>query len=197
MAKEKYIGIKFKAVNCGEFKPNFAEKKLIKALIIAGREYQALGFFDKNGGNLSARSAKGIIIKKTGAYPNKLKINDFVLVTKADSKAVYYYGLGQPSSEARLHQAIYQVRPEIKAILHAHDFVAAKSKSKIAGIGFIKEYSYGTMASALAAKKQAKKFDYFIQKNHGVVALGKSVKQAMNLIKNYHARFKKIAETSA
>jgi L-fuculose-phosphate aldolase len=197
MSQEKYIGVKFKAICLGPYIPAPGDRKLIRQLIRAGRAYSALGFIDKNGGNLSVRAKAGMIIKRTGSYPDRFKISDFVLVSRVGQKQVYYFGAKVPSSEARLHFGIYQVRPDINCVLHAHDRAAIKCTQKLANAVCLPEISYGTLQSALAVKKQAKKFDYLIQKNHGVIALGKDVKTAINLLKKYHAQFEKIRKNNA
>jgi len=197
MSQEKYIGVKFKAIKLGDFKPTAAEKKLIIQLIKVGQEYCRLGFSDKNGGNLSARTKSGFIIKRTGSYPDKLKSGDFVLVAKTSPQKVYYYGSALPSSEARLHDGIYGKRQDINCVLHAHDKIAINSKIKFSDIGYIKQITYGSLKSAHAAAKQAQNFNYLIQKSHGVVALGKNIVQAQKIIKKYHDRFKKAASAAA
>ncbi len=197
MSREKYIGIKYKAICLGDFKPSPVQKKLIWQLIKVGREYGQLGFFDGNGGNLSVRTKDALIIKRTGSYPTKLKISDFVLVAKTTPQKVYYYGPALPSSETRLHYGIYKIRPDINCVLHAHDKLALGAKFKLPGAGYLKMISYGTLASAKAAADKAKKFDYLIQKDHGVVALGKNIAAARALIKKNHAKFQKAANAAA
>ena len=61
-------------------------------------------------------------------------------------------------------------------------------------IGYIKNYPYGTMELARAVKRSAKKWDYIIMKDHGVLSLGKDIKTAFKLIKKYHEKFKTITE---
>jgi len=192
MSKEKYVGVKYNPICLGNFKPNATELKLIKQLISAGKVYPRLGMFDQNGGNISVRVKDGILIKCTGCFPNKLKIADFAKVTKVTPYKVFYYGSQQPSSEARWHFGIYLIRKDVNAALHAHDREALNCKIKLPEIGYAPETSYGTLKSAHAVKAAAKKHDYLIQKNHGVIALGKNVKIALNLLIKYHDRFKKI-----
>jgi len=192
MAKEKYVGVKFQAVRLGDFQPTKLELKRIRALIAVGKKYARLGFFDKNGGNLSVRTAGGILIKRTGSYPNRLKPADFVKIVKIAPNQVFFYGHGLPSSEARLHWGIYIIRKEINAVLHAHDRAALVCRQNFATIGYLREFAYGTLSSAQAVKKAAKNHDYIVQKNHGVVALGKNVAAAFELLNKYHDQFKKI-----
>ncbi len=194
---EKYIGTKFNTIYLGDFKPNKTEKKIIKQLIQVGKDLGKLGFKDKNGGNFSFKCKKGIIIKTTGSYPHKLKVKDFVLMTSFVKDKVFVYGQNEPSSEARLHFKIYQTRDDINCVLHSHDNLAINAKEKIKTAVYIKEYPYGSLESARAIKRAASKGDYIIMKNHGVFALGKSIKASFNLIYKYHEKFKTIANKTS
>ncbi len=193
---EKYIGTKFKTIYLGKFKASPKELKLIKSLIEAGKELAKLGCQDDNGGNFSVRTKNGIIIKTTGSFPHKLKIDDFVLVSGFKADEVYVYGDREPSSEARLHWGIYQARPEINSVLHSHDFLAVNCTEKLKEVVYIKEYPYGTMESARAIKNASKKGDYLIMKNHGVLSMAKNVSSALKLIKKNHEKFKAITKST-
>lgn len=194
---EVYKGVKFKTIYQGDFKPNKSEEKIIKDLIIIGKKLGNLGFKDKNGGNFSYKTRRGIIIKTTGSYPHKLRKKDFVLMTGFLKNKVFIYGKSEPSSEARLHYKIYQARDDINCILHSHDDVAVLSKEKLENVVYIKEYPYGSLMSARAIKNASLKGNYIIMKNHGVFALGKNINQAYNLIYKYHEKFKKIRKTTS
>ena len=193
MSKEKYIGTKFNVVFAGDFKPTIREKELIKAMIKAGRASGQMGMKDENGGNISVKTKDGLIIKRTGAHPFRLKISDFVLVVKADKDTVWVKGRYEPSSESRLHYFTYLARPDINCLFHAHDFLVLKSAARFKEVAYLKHFSYGTMESARAVARAAKKHDYIVQKNHGVIALGKNIKTALDIIIKYHEKFKSIA----
>jgi len=189
MGKEKYIGTKFTTIFLGDFIPNKKEAKLIAELIAVGHIFGAMGIKDQNGGNISVRVSDGFLIKRTGAHPYELKAADFVKVAKTRGDKVWAYGKFEPSSEARLHEAIYKARPDINCVLHCHDFLAVFNPKKFEDIAYIKEISYGTTESAKAVSTKAKSFNYLIQTNHGVIALGKSIKTAINIIRKFHQRF--------
>lgn len=193
LKREQYKGVKFKTVFMGGFFPNVQEKKIVADLIAAGKELGKLKMRDQNGGNLSARGPRGMIIKNTGAFPFKLKPKDFSLVIKAGKDAVYCYGFSEPSSESRLHFGIYKAYPKIKCVIHAHDFYAVCCQEVVKGVGYVKEISYGTMESAQAIRRIAKSYRYAIMKNHGVISFGRNAKEVINIIKKYNDRFKKMA----
>lgn len=187
--REVYVGIKFRACCLGDFVPNAEEKKAIGQMIDFGHELGAMKIKDKNGGNLSRRVKRGMIIKNTGTYPYNLKAKDFSLVVDASDKAVNYYGAAEPSSESRLHFGIYKKHPSIGAIVHCHDFDAVYSKYKLLGIGYLRPIEYGTVESARAVSRLASQFDYVVQENHGVIAFGRNFRETLNIIKKYHAKF--------
>lgn len=189
---EKYIGVKFKTIFLGDFMPTEKEKKEIKKIISIGKKFGKMGFGDKNGGNFSFRSKEGMVIKTTGSFPDKLKISDFVLVKKILGKKIWVEGRKEPSSEARFHWFIYQVRQDIQNVLHVHDRLVVESSRKIKGVGYVPAQPYGTLKLARAVKEKAKNFNYIVLKNHGVIALAKKIEESFFSIKKYHEKFKKI-----
>jgi ribulose-5-phosphate 4-epimerase/fuculose-1-phosphate aldolase len=187
--REVYVGIKFKADCLGTFAPNAEEKKAIEQMIDFGHELGVMNIKDKNGGNLSRRVKRGMIIKNSGTYPYNLKAKDFSLVIDIKGDTVSYYGSAAPSSESRLHLEIYKKHPGINTAVHCHDFDAVYSKHKMLGVGYLKPIEYGTVESARAVSRLASKFDYVVQENHGVIAFGRNFRETLNLIKKYHAKF--------
>lgn len=193
---EKYIGTKFKTIFQGKFIPTKKEEILIENLIKIGKELGGMGCRDNNGGNFSVRTKNGIIIKTTGSFPHKLKKSDFVLVSGFKKDKVYIYGQKEPSSEARLHWGIYQVRFDVNCVLHTHDFVVVHCPIKVNEVKYIKEIPYGTLESARAIKNASKNNNYLIMKNHGVLAVGKNIPTALKLIKKYHEKFKRTTKST-
>lgn len=188
---ERYSGVKFNTVYSGAFVPTTAEQILIKELIGAGREFERLGAVDPtdhNGGNVSFRATGGMIIKATGAFPHQLTANDFVRVTAVAGDTVTVQGDREPSSESRMHWGVYEKRPEVRAILHAHDVAVVGSERKFPEVAYIPPVSYGTIEAAYAVSAAAKGHDYIVLEGHGVVALGASIDEALARIKEYHGR---------
>lgn len=192
--KEKYKGVKFQTVFYGNFIPSKEELRKIRKLISIGKKIADLGIKDKNGGNFSFRTKGGLVIKRTGAYPFKLKPIDFVKVIKISNNKVFILGKYEPSSETRLHWFIYQVRKDINYILHCHDFSAVYNTEKFRDIGYVPTLPYGTLALARAVKEKAKTYNYLIQKNHGVIALGKDLNIAFILLRDMMKNLKKLSK---
>lgn len=75
------------------------------------------GMTTTSGGNLSIMDEDGNIwITPAGVDKGTLNRNDIVCV-KADGEVV---GMHKPSSELPFHAAVYKMRPDLKAVLHAH-----------------------------------------------------------------------------
>jgi len=192
--RERYIGVKFQTVFYGHFSPTKEEIKKIKKLILVGKKIASLGIKDKNGGNFSFRTKNGLVIKRTGAFPYQLKVSDFVKVTKISGDKVFTLGEYEPSSESRLHWLVYEARKDIDYILHCHDFSAVYNTEKFKDIGYVPALPYGTLALARAIKEKAKQYNYLIQKNHGVIALGKDPDIAFVLLKDIMKNLEKLGK---
>lgn len=75
------------------------------------------GMTTTSGGNLSIMDEDGNIwITPAGVDKGTLNRNDIVCV-KADGTVT---GMHRPSSELPFHAAVYKMRPDLKAVLHAH-----------------------------------------------------------------------------
>ncbi len=159
--------------------------------VIIGRIYRS-GMTTTSGGNISIRDENGDIwITPSGVDKGSLTTKDIVCVKK-DGKVE---GLHKPSSEYPFHKAIFEARPELTAIIHAHppglvafsiarqvpDTSIVPQARKICGeIGFA---PYGCPGSEDLGKKIANefkkgKFKAVIMENHGVVLGGSDMMDA-------------------
>ncbi|ADG13091.1 L-fuculose phosphate aldolase [Methanocaldococcus infernus] len=137
-----------------------------------------------SGGNISIREGDRIYITPTGSILGFLDWNDLAIV-KLNGEVVR----GKPSSELNLHLKIYQKREDVKAIIHTHSLLSTYIGSRreiemktFEGKHFIKKISYvdflepGSLELAEEVSKQDG--DVIILKDHGIVALGKSLEEA-------------------
>lgn len=146
------------------------------------------------GGNASIRVNDSVLITPSNVPKTELTINDIVKLSM-DGNVVE--GYRKPSSEWRMHLSIYKVS-DYTAVIHAHapsiitlylaglslnlDTVSeAKSYiRKIADVEFIKP---GTQELADEVSLRVKNgADLIVLKNHGVVAVGYSLPEALNKI---------------
>ncbi len=148
-----------------------------------------------SGGNLSMKDKNGVMwITPASIDKGNLYVKDLVRVLKEDD----FKGKHKPSSEYQLHQAIYKICPEIKAILHAHPpLVVAycisgeklntaiqpdifKMCGEIANVPYI---CPGTKKLADAVSAEFNKgFSIVMMENHGVVVADNSITEAYHKI---------------
>lgn len=80
------------------------------------------GFVAANDGNLSIRlDDQRILATPTGMSKGRLKEDDLVIV---DRKGGVVEGSRKPSSELLMHLRIYDIRPDVNAVVHAHPVYA-------------------------------------------------------------------------
>jgi len=127
-------------------------------------------------GNISFRKGDAFQITKSGAVLNEIQKKDFVA---PDPK-------NNPSTETKLHAFIYEQRPEIHWIIHLHDSVVLK-KGETLHLPITKEEKpFGTQALVDEVGKILGKHPYILMKNHGIIALGSSLDETLDLIIKIH-----------
>jgi L-ribulose-5-phosphate 4-epimerase len=149
-------------------------------------------------GNVSLRlkqdgSPDLIVITPTSRYYDTLTVDDIPVV---DFNGVMIDGHLKPSSEMRLHSAIYQARQDVGAIIHTHSTYA--SAASVAGLeipvvleeeaiflgGAVRTAKYartGTSELAGNAVEALEDRNAVILANHGVVGVGGTIRQALDV----------------
>jgi L-fuculose-phosphate aldolase len=143
-------------------------------------------------GNVSARISTGFLVTPTGIAYEKLT-PDKVVSMSHEGK---YEGEILPSSEWRFHHDIYAARPEIAAIVHTHSIyatalavlgreipafhymVAAAGGSNIRVAPYA---TFGTQALSVSALAALKDRRACLLAQHGVIACGANLEQALAL----------------
>jgi L-fuculose-phosphate aldolase len=160
-------------------------------------------------GNLSTRLPDGgILITPAGINKGFMRPEDLVICTIEGFKL---FGHGSPSSELKMHLAIYNSRPDVNAICHAHPIfatafsVAGKDMLKPAlpeiaqalkGIPLAPFAEPGSMALAKSILPFIQEYDAILLQSHGAIAFGKNLEEAFNKIEMLErmARISFIAE---
>lgn len=143
-----------------------------------------------SGGNLSIRDENGDVwISPARVDKGNLTRNDIVCVKQDGS----FEGLHPPSSEFPFHQAVYQARPDIRAVVHAHPVALVsfsicgqtpdtrlfhQAQSVCGRIGFAPYELPGSKRLGDAVADTFKDCDSVILENHGVVVGGDSLATA-------------------
>ena len=147
---------------------------------------------DGTSGNLSARCDDGgaVLITPTGRRYARLDEHDLVHVDLATGAA---RGRWDPSSEWRLHTAIYLGRPEVNAVIHHHGIWAsavAVARATIpvlideaADLGAVATAPYAPSGSPELAATVSRQFadgsNAVLLANHGAVVAGRSLDEAL------------------
>lgn len=90
------------------------------SLIATCRALYARGLVHGGAGNVSMREDAGMRITASGVCFEAIEADDLVWVSFASSAMPEAMGPRRPSSEWRVHQAVYQACPHVQAIVHAH-----------------------------------------------------------------------------
>ncbi len=96
---------------------SLSEPSLRRQIADAGRALYAHGLIGPTDGNISARvGERYVLCTPSGAHKGELSPGDLVKIT-LDGRVV---SGGTPSSEVRMHLAIYRQRPDVACVVHAH-----------------------------------------------------------------------------
>jgi L-fuculose-phosphate aldolase len=155
-----------------------------------GRKISARGLVAGAGGNISARDGDIIWMKPSGFAMEDMEPDDLSGVDIASGKVTR--GKTRPTSEVNMHLGIYRNRPDVQAVFHTHSpwasgILASDGELKpmfaefVCDLGAVVTVPYitpTTQALAEVVAEAAKTADTIFMRNHGVCALGKTLKQA-------------------
>ena len=153
------------------------------AIVHYGAMLHERGYVAGTDGNLSVRlDAQHILATPTAMCKSRMHPSDLVIV---DMEGRRLTGKRNVSSEIGMHLLIYQMRPDIQGIVHAHPptatgFAAAGMAldcplvcEVVLGLGSIPLARYGTPGTselAEALRPLIPYYDALLMSNHGVVA---------------------------
>ena len=156
-----------------------------------GKMLHDRGFVAASDGNLSVRLDSGrLLVTPTGMSKGMMRTSDLVTV---DTEGRRVAGRRDVTSELGMHLLIYRLRPDVKAIVHAHPATATGFAASgmdltqplvcevVIGLGSIPLARYGTpgtteLADALAPL--VPQYNAILMANHGVVTYGDTLEQA-------------------
>jgi len=159
-------------------------------ILIIKRIYQK-GLTTTSGGNISIMDEEGNMwVTPSGVDKGSLTPKDIMCVKK-DGEIV---GLHKPSMEYPFHKAIYDIRHDIKAVVHAHPpalvsfsivrqipntNVIPQAKKVCGPIGYANYFIPGSEALGNSISEQFRKgYSAVIMENHGAVVGGENVIKA-------------------
>ena len=155
-----------------------------------GKKISERGLVAGAGGNISARDGNLIWMKPSGFAMDEMGPDDLAGVDIATGEVAR--GTSKPTSEVNMHLAIYRNRPDTQAVFHTHSPWASGVLSSdgalrpmfaefVCDLGVTQTVPYitpTTNALAEVVALAALKADTIFMRNHGVCALGRTLKQA-------------------
>src|SRR5690242_3252286 len=167
------------------------------------------GWVAANDGNITIRlDAERILATPTGVCKGMMSCEDLIIV---DMKGNKIAGRAERTSEIAMHTTIYGMRPDIKAVVHAHPPVStgyatagrtlnlALLPEVVIGLGCVPLADYGlpgTPALTDPMLPLIPKYDALMMANHGAVCYGEDVFKAyfkMETVEHF-ARIHLVAE---
>lgn len=174
-----------------EYMPNLREQ-LRERVCRAAKEMHASKLVAVTGGNVSARLAAAEFLITPSALPyEQMRPADIVLIDAAGERLD---GSLPPSSERRMHLAIYRKRPDIGGIVHTHSpyatalavagrrIPALLPEAVIAVGGDVPLAPYarpGTWELGETVAEYLAKRNAVLMEAHGLVAVGANVEAAL------------------
>ena len=167
-----------------------------REVLEAARAMHRNGLVVASSGNVSARvpgDAELLAVTTAGKDYETMGI-DQVVVVDFDGEPIE--GDGLPSTEMLLHVALYRARPDVRAVMHTHSVYA--SALAVAGLPLpplidemvvligdgiqVSEYAFpGTEELGAAVAKALGERNAALIRNHGLVGVGDSPAQALNV----------------
>ena len=162
------------------------ERELRQQIVEVGRRIYELGFVAASDGNVSARLADGTILTTPTMVCKGRMTEDMIVLVDIDGNK-RRRDERNPSSEFSMHKMIYQLRPDVHAVVHAHPpfgtgFAVANVpldkpllSEVILTLGCVPLTGYGTPSTEELPQSLAPfipHHDALLLANHGAVAYG-------------------------
>jgi len=185
------------------------EREHRKDIVDVGKMVYQKGWVAANDGNISIRLDNNkVLCTCTGISKGMMTPEDLIICDLNGNKLE---GSRERTSELAMHLTIYQMRPDVYSVLHAHPPVAtgfavagraltlALLPEVILGLGCVPLAEYGlpgTPALTDAMTPYIPKYDAILMRNHGLVCYGEDVYKAffkMETVEHF-ARITLVAE---
>src|SRR5579863_187324 len=185
------------------------EREYREDIVQIGRLVFQKGWVAANDGNITIRlDSERILATPTGVCKGMMHPDDLIIV---DNKGNKISGRRERTSEILMHLTVYEMRPEIKAVVHAHPPVAtgfatagrplnlALLPEVIIGLGCVPLAGYGLPGTPELTEPMLPyipKYDALLMANHGAVCYGEDVYQAFFRMETmeHFARINLVAE---
>lgn len=185
------------------------ERELRQDIVEIGRMVWQKGWVAANDGNITVRlDSERVMCTPTGVSKGMMHPDDMIIVDMQGRKIL---GQKEGTSEIAMHLAIYRLRPDVRAVVHAHPPVAtgfaaagralnlALLPEVIIGLGCVPLAGYGLPGTPELIEPMLPlipKYDALMMGNHGAVCYGEDLYKAyfrMETVEHF-ARITLVAE---
>jgi L-fuculose-phosphate aldolase len=185
------------------------ERELCQEIVQVGRMIWEKGWVAANDGNISIRLDQNrVLCTPTQICKGLMKPEDMIV---CDMQGKKISGVRERTSEIMLHLTVYNLRPDIKSVVHAHPPVAtgyaaagrslnlALLPEVVIGLGCVPLAGYGLPGTPELTDPMLPlipKYDALLMGNHGAVCYGADLFQAfyrMETVEHF-ARISLVAE---
>ncbi len=184
-------------------------EQLRQDIVDVGKLVFQKGWVAANDGNISIRLDENRVLCTPTSVSKGMMHPDDLIICDCDGNKLE--GARERTSEIAMHMTIYRMRPDVRAVVHAHPPVAtgfaaagralnlALLPEAIICLGCVPLADYGlpgTPALTEGMLEYIPKYDAILMGNHGSVAYGEDVYQAffrMDTVEHY-ARISLVAE---
>ena len=160
------------------------DERLRADIVEVGRRLHDRGFVASNDGNVSVRIGDDRLVTTPTGVSKGFMTPDMMVTTDLSGRKLA--GDREPSSELLMHLAVYEHRPEIRAVVHAHPPTAtgfavagialdrAVLAEVVCTLGSIPIADYGTPSTselADAVRRHIRAHDGLLLANHGALTV--------------------------
>ncbi len=169
------------------------EWEIKKLIVEIGRRIWTRGYVAANDGNISVRIGDNEVLTTPTGVSKGFMTPEMIVKIDMQGKVLSQHSDYKPSSEIKMHLEVYNERPDIKAVVHAHPpystgfAVAGIPLDKcvlpeaIIMIGSVPIAEYGTPSTTEIPEKirpYIKTSDAILLQNHGALTLGSDLVNA-------------------
>lgn len=160
------------------------EESLRADIVEVGRRLHARGLVASNDGNISVRLDDQRLLTTPKGVSKGFMTPDMMVTTDLQGRKMA--GDREPSSELLMHLAVYELRPDVRGVVHAHPPTAtgfavagipldrAVLAEVVTTLGSIPIADYGTPSThelADAVRKYIRAYDGLLLANHGALTI--------------------------
>ena len=167
-----------------------SEYEIKKQICEIGKRIYDKGMVAANDGNISVKISDNEYLCTPTGVSKGFMTPDYICKVDKEGNLIQGNGKFKPSSEIKMHMRVYQERPDVKSVVHAHPMYA--TGFAIAGIplnqpimpeavialGEVPIAAYGTpstMEIPDAVSKYLQNYDAVLLENHGALTYGDSL----------------------